>query len=816
MSKIKMSPEKISDIEMRSDLQFFRKKDPAVQSMLNAGHKTLCKIVEDKGDEKIHWFFHVENNKEFSYLIKYQPDSYYEVLQEGQPQYLYADLDGKFKCDESKERNIIDSFLKVVKKCFEKNLKEEFNVNNCKFTKNHRGDKFSVHFCYKGKTFSSETQQKTFWSIVLEEIENDKNIKKDLSCIHEDKTGKITPQLVIDMGVYNKNRSMRTILSHKEEGDKPLEPYEWIQIGDTKGYFVKLEKFEITDFLIHQPDSKTPYKLSYKKKDKPNTKTVNFNRQEIEKRLEEKHPDMMISGPNQLGFCITRKPNHKSFKCICGDNHEKNNAAIILKDDGSSIFYCYNSGEKQPFIELEVKNKDIEYYWDDYDSLNLDGEIMTEQELINFCDGAFQFFKNGKEPLYRKRNINYKGIIEYSELQTKNITIFSKKLLNFQIGKTAVNNLQDCIWYLISNKKIKTYSGFVHIPYGLHPPKISSNFVNTFDPFSFIKYKPETVVDFKTTKLYYHFKNVISNNDPATLKYLSQYFGDQLQNPQLTSDNRAVCIIFKGDEGDGKDMFMKAVRRCLDDKKNCVLIGTGKKLFAEFTGVFINKLLVVISETDEKSEFRKNAEAFKTLIAAESHVYNKKNVDETNLSLDHRTKYVITTNNDNAMQYGRRSCFLKVNNCMNGNREYFSDLAREVLNDDVIKSFFDYLFNFDLSDYVSDDYPKTEYSIETKENQLSNFIKFLIEFLRERQEEEEESYSYDTVRNMYSDYCNNNKMVRYSDIKIGKELTKLNIKKERKTEPCSKKKFFQLTFNRKTIKTEIDKVYKLDIDLTYR
>jgi len=809
----------ISDMKM-SGPEMFKGDSEARECMEKMGYDRLFKIGT-------YHFGATPNEKSLAHMICNYPNNYYEYLWVDEPQRMFADLDGKFEFDGYYEREVISTFNEVVKFCVEKYLGEEYDVSSTRWLRNHRDEKringvkkynkFSVHFNYLPKTFKNSTTQKTFWGAVKDEVNKKEKWYKLLSCPKEDVNGKVTTPLIIDDAVYSKKRAMRTIYSRKAEGEQPLLPYQWLQVGDTLGYFetepLNVKQENIPEYFHHMPNSKTHFKLTYKPR-KDNTsntsRNVYFNRQELEETLERDYPDMRILGPNPYGYCITRKKGHNSFKCICGDNHHKNNASLILKRNGEVDFKCYITKETKPFIELEIRNNDKDYFWDDYTELSKI-ENITEQELVKFCNDAFQFMKLGVKPTWRVRVKDHKGEIKYTEIVTDNFTLLSKFYLKYTIKKSDENSLMDIIWHLINYNKIKTYTSTVYIPYCKVKPIIEPRFINSFKPFFYSTYKAKKIIDFETTNIYSHFKNVICDNDENVIKYFKQYWGDKIQNPHITSNKRGVVIVLKGKQGDGKDLWMNMLVKLLDED-NCVEETTGNGLFQPFNGIYKNKLLVSISETNESSDFRKNSEKFKGMVTARTIPYNSKGCPIQ--ILEHRTTYNITTNKDNAIECGRRAMYQQVNQCRNGDTVYFNLLGKELEDDDIMKSFFDYLHNVDISDYACGNFPKTKLLKETQEQQLSSVIKFLIQYCQEEIEQPIiDNVSYPDVRSHYSNYCKRNNMHVKSENVMGSELKKIGIDKKRRT--VNGERIGVLLINKEQLTSEIKKVHKIDVDLNY-
>lgn len=793
MSSKIMSEKKIQSVEM------FKSQDEALTRMRELGHTKLCKIGK-------YSFFTMKDNESFGRKIEREPNNYFEVLIENQPCYLYCDMDGEFVASKTEERQILSCFLRMLQKTFKDYLNEDFDYYNVRFLTNHRKDKFSIHFSYIGKTFSNHELQKAFWKWMIYEINQDKEAS-ELLFFTKQKDNILTKKCIIDMLVYTKNRAMRTINSFKENKDEGvLTPFKWC--GVDTGYLDEDKDYITSEYLLHHLKITKFYKLRRKYEEKLNQpKPLPFELEDIKTNLESKHPNLKILNINQFGLYLTRKQGCKDFKCVCGDNHSSNNANLVIRNNGL-YFRCIATGEEELFMGREIRNKEEEYYWTDYQKLSKI-ENITEEEIIKFCDDAFQFITLGDKPTFRARYLDENSEVNYRIIEKENISMFSNFKLKYIIDKEDKNSLMSIIWHLINENKIKTYIDTTFKPYNKVLPKIRNGYINTFIPFKFKSYEPKRFINFEDTKLFYHFKHVICSNHEPTFKYLKQFLGDKLQNIHITADERGVCLVVRGREGAGKDIFFKAFMKLLGDD-NCKTTELGKELFDNFNGSFENKLMVVVSETDEKSDMRKNAEQFKGIITAKKLTYNSKG--KAKRFVDHRTSYITTTNNRNAMSVGRRHFEIEVNDKHVGDWDYFNELGKEVSDDDVIKSMFDYFDNVELRGFTCLKYPTTNAIIEAREEQAPNIIKFLIEYLPE-QTLDIELINYNEFRNRHDNYCRFNGLKPCSSIVFGREMKKLGCERKRSKMDETGTRPWMIEINKFKTKGEIKSIYKIDFEM---
>ncbi len=158
------------------------------------------------------WFIFNNTKNFFKSLRTLQKNKrfFHEVLVEGKPQKMYCDIDGD-GIKISKEE-VLTNFHIVMDEMFKKFNLGIFNTENISLCMS-KGKKISFHWIYHDKcVFKNNQQQKRFWLYVHDYI--NKNMKS-LCYKYVSKKGKVFDRNIVDVQCYNKNHTMRTILSSK-------------------------------------------------------------------------------------------------------------------------------------------------------------------------------------------------------------------------------------------------------------------------------------------------------------------------------------------------------------------------------------------------------------------------------------------------------------------------------------------------------------------------------------------------------------------------------------------------------------------------
>jgi putative DNA primase/helicase len=114
-----------------------------------------------------------------------------------------------------------------------------------------------------------------------------------------------------------------------------------------------------------------------------------------------------------------------------------------------------------------------------------------------------------------------------------------------------------------------------------------------------------------------------------------------------------------------------------------------------------NKLLVIMDETSGKDSFS-NSDKIKNIITAEQVAWERKGIDGVNIN--NCGRYIFFSNNSTPVKIehsDRRYVVYKCANDVQNNAVYFKELVRYFKDEQIMKAFYDFLMQRDISNWDS-------------------------------------------------------------------------------------------------------------------
>ena len=387
----------------------------------------------------------------------------------------------------------------------------------------------------------------------------------------------------------------------------------------------------------------------------------------------------------------------------------KNNECVLCYD-GIMIKKDKYKVELLKELEEEILNKTSF-------KVNLIEKVMTEDYLKILDDNIIDEYSKIKNE-FELNHFKLKNPIRYCEIVNDEIIMKTKRDFEdtyqnkiIQLEKpTAFTTL----W--MSDENIKTYDKIDFYP----DTETPDNVYNSFKGFEASK-KILKPCDFKTTLIYKHIEN-ICGNDPKVIEYFEMFLSRKLKNPSMLTN---TAFIFKSVQGTGKDTFFNYFgSNILGNEYYCNEIDT-KKIFGQFNKLLLNKILVVIAESNSK----KNIELTQDIKDAISRpITTIEPKCKESIKCKNYAGYVFLTNLENPINIpsdDRRFIAVSCNNTIANNKEYFDKLRLEMNSGDYDKAFFDYLINLDSINYNFNNKPETTLYKEMKLAYRDNIIDFL-------------------------------------------------------------------------------------------
>ena len=213
--------------------------------------------------------------------------------------------------------------------------------------------------------------------------------------------------------------------------------------------------------------------------------------------------------------------------------------------------------------------------------------------------------------------------------------------------------------------------------------------------------------------------------DGEQLNYLLNWLAHLLQKPL---ENPKVAIVATGIKGCGKDtpfdFFIQYVLGYLYGISYC----DNNQFFAPHDTGRMNKFLVKLEEADRNACMR-NASTLKGIITTDVVTYNPKGVKE--IQAANYCRYVFTTNKGNPFEMTdgeRRFLVLNAKATKKGDVEFWKRVRADLFNPAAGKAIAEYLLARDISDWVIQTIPMTEYQQAIVESEKTSEQRFLEEW----------------------------------------------------------------------------------------
>ena len=243
-------------------------------------------------------------------------------------------------------------------------------------------------------------------------------------------------------------------------------------------------------------------------------------------------------------------------------------------------------------------------------------------------------------------------------------------------------------------------------------------------------------------------------------KYLTQYIAHMFQKPTILP---LIALIFKSEEGSGKDLMTDVLRKVLgskhvykDSKMENIVGGT-------FNASIRNKLLVQINEVSGK-DGHFNKELLKDLITVETLKIREMRTDIQ--EMPNYMRLFLCTNNMNAVNISpddRRYVFFK--SLPKKTKEYYDKLGSVLESKKAINSIYSFFMNYDISKFdIKKRYISEEYQ-RLKQHNQNPFYDYLNDFvIKQDNIPVKNGLSYVSVRQMdfgYKHWLDDNNQTTY-------------------------------------------------------
>ena len=296
----------------------------------------------------------------------------------------------------------------------------------------------------------------------------------------------------------------------------------------------------------------------------------------------------------------------------------------------------------------------------------------------------------------------------------------------------------------LKDATLKTYDKLDFLPKQPTPTYI----YNTFSNFE-AEQKQLIKTDVENSLIIKHIKNLCNNSDDV-YEYVIKFLARKVQNPNILTN---TALIFKSNEGAGKDMFFNWFGNKIIGNNYYYNTEKPELLFGKFTSALENKIMIVVNETSGKDTFSIN-ENIKCAITAEYNIIEHKCIKPYKNA--NHISYIFLTNNDNPIKVSaddRRFCGIECNNDICNNKQYFTALHDELKKGEYDRAFYNYLMDIQCDNYdFTNNRPKTSYYNDLQELNKPPLINFIEDYIIKHNYEKSKEISSSKLYSEFNDY----------------------------------------------------------------
>lgn len=395
----------------------------------------------------------------------------------------------------------------------------------------------------------------------------------------------------------------------------------------------------------------------------------------------------------------------------------------------SSIYEMLKNDNFEAFSKLNEKKKSI-----------------IDEESKHFLFGDYTLFMEGIQ--------DYNDVVEFLKHTIR--YIINKGNICWAVKIQDENN--DIRWNVVKNFPTEFLDGFSYIVQNDDgPEEVSAKFSSvalkikesiTKQNVIFAPYSPSSLYNFNQDKnlnlfagwkikydknfkidetllnpILHHVKKVFCKDDESLFEYIINWLASILQNPQ---NKTCVCPCFISDQqGAGKNLFWDWVGKEIFGT-SYQYVSDIETIFSKFNKRFENSLLIACDEISSNGMAYKQNNQLKSIITQEKQSIEPKGMEAYQIN-DFRN-YAMLSNNEHIVKIeasDRRYVIFECDNCYVGNFEYFI-LLKSTMNDlNVQKTFFHYLVNKDISNFIVKKIPNSDIRKRVMSLSVPNHIKFL-------------------------------------------------------------------------------------------
>jgi hypothetical protein len=299
------------------------------------------------------------------------------------------------------------------------------------------------------------------------------------------------------------------------------------------------------------------------------------------------------------------------------------------------------------------------------------------------------------------------------------------------------------------------YKSVDFMPYLIPPTIEDTEIFNLFEGFRFpfieLSNNGEQKEPLSVIPWINHIHDVVCSGNAEAAKTIIQWLAHIIQKPT----EKSFAIILFGGQGTGKSILYEFFTRCIG-KDLGLQVGKLEDLTQTHNTHLRGKLIINANEATNEPCIR-DVNILKGLITETDLIINPKNVNQYTVS--NFSRLMITSNYKHCMRLDkddRRYFCLQISDNKKNNDDYFAPLIDGLTNENTQRDFFNYLANYDLSDFKHQRPPITKMKRDLIESNVSNLISFIKDIcennLYEIPFEQDKDEIFVSLKDLYREY----------------------------------------------------------------
>jgi hypothetical protein len=362
-------------------------------------------------------------------------------------------------------------------------------------------------------------------------------------------------------------------------------------------------------------------------------------------------------------------------------------------------------------FSMEIPENKKAYYMD-YKTRK---EWVFNQDLLIYLKQRIYYYEKIENVWYVR---DYDSVADqYSYLQIQDSKLYNTNIyVETVTGRMKLKTLIDlCLKLYLTVDEVNS------IPYNnLYPsPK---NILNLYIDNNDKYYDPSLEIDNNLIEPFlYHLREILASANKEAYDYLLNWTAHKVQKPHKKI--KTAMVLMSAEQGTGKSLYTDILKSLTGDN----LVSTNiDKLMESFNSCHTRKTVIVLEEL-KKGLSNDTCDFLKNFVTMDKIAENEKH--KASINIHHYGDLIICSNNEHTLKLSEtdRRYFITEVNCKKmKDLQYFAKLAEyKDYSSDKFKHLYNYLMRLDITKFLPQQIPVTDFKKDLIEEQKSPVIQFV-------------------------------------------------------------------------------------------